>query len=308
MREDIKNMLMQKQGLATQGLAKLLAGYDLGDRIPTIDALAKTLDSSRMNIQIALKNLRKFDAVTVRARGHLGSYLEDVDYLALAEICGFQSIIGVMPLPYSLLYEGLATGLYHSLNQSQLRTSLAFMRGSDRRVETLLDGTYHFSVMSRLAYEAYCDLGHPLMEIAAFGVGSYVRKHVLMLRPGMALSDISVVGIDHSSMDQKALTSAAFEGMKVQYVPVLYSEILSALSSGKIDASVWNLDDLKMAGTEVQVEEIGLEGLEAATSEAVMVCMKDNKLLRRLISGLLDVDVVKRMQEQLLAGEIAARY
>ncbi|WP_438588919.1 YhfZ family protein [Dubosiella newyorkensis] len=63
----------------------------------------------------------------------------------LLEISGITQILGVMPLPYSKRYEGLATAWWRmSKNRYNIPVSLAFMRGSKNRVSMVLCGPVRF--------------------------------------------------------------------------------------------------------------------------------------------------------------------
>ena len=72
-----------------------------------------------------------------------------------------------MPLPYTRLYEGLASGLKAQFDG--IPFYYAHMRGADIRVECLLNGVYDMAVVSRLAAES---LSHAKRLMPRAGVGA----------------------------------------------------------------------------------------------------------------------------------------
>lgn len=134
---DIKSKLMQKMGLMSENLSIEFMQLDMDDRIPTIAELTEKYNTARGTVQTALKILQDYDAIRLESRGHLGTFIKYIDHLKLLEIAGTNSLVGVMPLPYSKRYEGLATGVFNTLNEEGLTVNLAFMRGSNHRLKAL---------------------------------------------------------------------------------------------------------------------------------------------------------------------------
>ncbi|STI93804.1 amino acid transporter [Escherichia coli] len=86
-----------------------------------------------------------------------------------------------MPLPYTRLYEGLASGLKAQFDG--IPFYYAHMRGADIRVECLLNGVYDMAVVSRLGGGK---LSHAkrIMPRAGVGTDTYVGEHQLICRKG----------------------------------------------------------------------------------------------------------------------------
>lgn len=61
----------------------------------------------------------------------LGSYVTYIDKRKLIELDGNRKFIGVMPLPYSPLYQGLATGVFMEAKARNIDIQMAFMRGAE---------------------------------------------------------------------------------------------------------------------------------------------------------------------------------
>ncbi|STH70408.1 amino acid transporter [Escherichia coli] len=82
-----------------------------GNRLKTIDELATECRSSVGLTQAALKTLESSGAIRIERRGRNGSYLVEMDNKALLSHVDINNVVCAMPLPYTRLYEGLASGL-----------------------------------------------------------------------------------------------------------------------------------------------------------------------------------------------------
>ena len=115
---DVQKMLYSKNGLSTRELARMFIPFQVGERIPTVTTINEQTKVARGTIQNAMKLLQSCGAITVAARGHLGSFLIKKDMQKLLQIAGINAIVGVMPLPYSKRYEGFATGFLTTLKNT----------------------------------------------------------------------------------------------------------------------------------------------------------------------------------------------
>ena len=244
---DVQSKLMQKLGIAITSLAVEFLPLNKGDRIKTVAELSENYKTARGTIQSAIKFLKEQDAVTLDSRGHLGTFIKEIDYIKLLELTGIKSLVGVMPLPYSKRYEGLATGICKCLNDSGVNTNLAFMRGSNHRLKALQDGRYDFAVTSRLTADFYLENKKNIQIVKTFGNFSYVNEHIIVVSKYFNgnFTKGTRVGIDLSSIDQSILTKTYFEDLDVEYVTLNYSQFITAIKENKIDAAIWNLDDIQ---------------------------------------------------------------
>ena len=203
--------LLQKSGLATLQVAQILAGLEPGNRIPTVTELSEQCEMARGNIQIALNNLKQNHVIRLESHGQNGTIATEIDYVAMAQYCSNTGLTCVMPMPYGLRYEGLASGLYEELNQKGVTGAIAFMRGSGYRLNCVEEGRFHLCVMSQLAFEHYAQEGKDIQLIAAFGPQSYVEQHRVFVRPDFKGDwQNCKVGVDTSSVDQEMLTRFCF--------------------------------------------------------------------------------------------------
>lgn len=305
---EIKNKLMQKIGLMAANLSTEFIQLDIDDRIPTVAFLSEKYEIARGTVQSALKLLQDFDSIKLESRGHLGTFITYIDYLKLLEIAGIKSLVGVMPLPYSKRYEGLATGIFNTLNNRQLFVNLAFMRGSNHRLKALLDGRYDFAITSRLTAEHYLKSNEPIEIVSALGDYSYVNEHVLVkskdgseeIKKGMR------VGIDRSSIDQTSLTESYFRNYDIEYVDMSYNRFKAAIKNKEVDAAIWNRDDIE--GDEVKVIRINKNHIGISDTEAVIITASKNVILKKLFSKNLDREEVLKYQRDVLEGLIMPNY
>lgn len=305
---EIKTKLMQKIGLMASNLSTEFIQLDVDDRIPTVSFLSEKYETARGTIQSALKLLQDFKAITLESRGHLGTFITYIDYLKLLEVAGIKSLVGVMPLPYSKRYEGLATGIFNTLNNRQLSVNLAFMRGANHRLKALLDGRYDFAVTSRLTADFYLKNNEPIEIVAALGDFSYVNEHVLVVSNDESeeIKKGMIVGIDRSSIDQTSLTESYFKNYDVKYVDMSYSSFKTAIKNKEVDAAIWNKEDIE--GDEVKVIDISKEHIGISDTEAVIITASKNVILKKLFSKNLDREEVLRYQRDVLAGLIMPNY
>ena len=409
--------LLQKSGLATLQVAQILAGLEPGDRIPTVTELSEQCEMARGNIQIALNNLKQNHVIRLESHGQNGtiateidyvamaqycsntgltcvmpmpyglryeglasglyeelnqkgvtgaiafmrgsgyrlncveegrfhlcvmsqlafehyaqegkdiqliaafgpqSYVEqeshgqngtiatEIDYVAMAQYCSNTGLTCVMPMPYGLRYEGLASGLYEELNQKGVTGAIAFMRGSGYRLNCVEEGRFHLCVMSQLAFEHYAQEGKDIQLIAAFGPQSYVEQHRVFVRPDFKGDwQNCKVGVDASSVDQEMLTRFCFADKPVQYVPIIYSQLVPFLHSGVIDAGVWSADMLPEGLSYYPMPRLDEQGKDTV---AVLACRKSDNITAQLVRKILSVERVDHIQQQVMRKQIIPRY
>ena len=148
----VKEELLNKNALAVMKLAGALSCCRSGDRLPRVSDLAREIKLSIGTTQYGLNFLRERGGVSVTTKGHLGTFVDTINYDRLREYTGNSPRACVMPLPYSLRYEGIATA-FSELGNKGGKFYLAFMNGSSRRIKALLEGRYDCALVSRMAAE-----------------------------------------------------------------------------------------------------------------------------------------------------------
>lgn len=301
--------MLNKAGVTMQRVAFKLCGVPVDSKIPTISELEESCGASRGNVQKALAALKGVGAVALEAHGQNGTLLTSVDYLALAEACGRRHLVGTMPLPYTQRYEGLATSLYTLLSSGGIRSFITFSRGSEARVQMLLDGSADYAVMSQMAFDEYRSRGCALDAALTCGPLSYVGRHVLLVADPQRSDWTGVrVGIDESSADQSSLTRRYFADASVDYIPVQYTHIVGMLLAGDLDVGIWNEDDVHTQASGLAMRPLGDLGAQDSNTRAVIVVRADDPLSRQLIRSLARAEKIGEIQQQVMAGRLAVRY
>ncbi|WAH36164.1 GntR family transcriptional regulator YhfZ [Alicyclobacillus dauci] len=305
-----EEILFSKNGIAVTKIARELLTYKIGARIPRIQDFAQKCEVGRGTVQSAIQLLADAQAVRLESRGHLGTYLLELDFVKLWEFAGMSTLMGAMPLPYSRRNEGLATGLYAVFERRNIPFHLSYMRGGTNRIKALVGGRYDLVVMSKRA----ADLAAAEYEVSilhSFGPITYVGAHALLVRneDDKVIRKGMKVGIDVSSFDQKTLTYELCQDKDVEYVHLPYMQILDELANGTIDAAVWNSDEVEHRfGKAGPIYMYPLHVNEDDATEAAIVVRKaDYEIFANLIEQL-DLQQINRIQDEVLAGSRVPRY
>ena len=304
-----KEILFSKNGIATYTLAREFIKYHVGDKIPTVSELSETFGLARGTVQNAVKLLQQSDAIRIESKGHVGSYLVKKNMTILLEFAGISSVVGVMPLPYSKRYEGLASGLLVTMeNHYNIPASMAFMRGAKNRISMLISNRYDFAIISRSAAEEIIREYDNILIVMSFGKNSYLSEHVVIFKDDQMteIEDGMRVGIDYDSVDQRVLTEQVCAGKNVEYVNVDYSRIVERVVNGEIDAAVWNKDEIVEKFVKINYSRLNM--LDSAADEAVMVVSKEESEMMELLKNIIDPETVINIQRLVLEGKITPSY
>lgn len=306
----MKKVLLQKNGWVAMEIAREFLQLSIGDRIPTVSFFCEKYDIARGTVQIALKLLRESGAISLNPRGTLGTFVEKINYSLLLELADIKTIVGVMPLPYSKLYEGLATGIYQSAKERNLPLYLAYMRGAENRVALLEDKRYSFAITSRLAAETLISRNHDILIAMNFGVNTYVGEHGIIFydKNNSEIQDGMRVGIDYSSIDQAFLTKFCCRGKTVQYVEIYYSQILEKLKNGEIDVAVWNIDDLKNTIWKNHYVPVKNDKYAKMNTETVLVVNKKEEYIGHILTKFINKKEVLEIQNKVLNDKMIPSY
>lgn len=308
-----KRKLMSKNGEVAMLLARELISYGVGDRIRTVGDYADNFKTGRGTVQSAIKLLENEEALKLESRGHLGTFVLTIDYKKLWNISDFGVIMGVMPLPYSKRYEGLATGLYKAFEKADIPFSLAFMRGAGKRIQALDFGKYDFAITSKLAAAHEKNKFEFIDVMHIFNEGSYVGEHKILFKDDGVnqIEDGMRIGIDTDSPDQFLLTKYECEGKNVKYVETSYNQIVEKLKNKEIDAAVWNEDEIKEKGLKFNMHKLkNPKSLEINKNDtmAVMVINNNNLELENIIRKFIDMDFIEKIQTKVLDGTMIPMY
>ena len=306
----MSGLLYQKIGITVNRLAQDLLTRQEGDRIPSISEDQEKLQVSRGTIQNALGYLKENGAITLISRGHLGTFIETLDYRRLQECSFNRELLGCMPLPYSLCYQGLATALFQVLKPYAF--NLFYARGAESRLKLLSSNTCQFAVCSRYAAEEAIRC-HTDVEIALdLGPGTYLTRHMLIFRePGKNVIESGMrVAYDRASLDHRHLTEMVCAGVKnVQLVELKAHQTIRAIHSGEIDAGVWNLDDILESGNEdMNIVPLTRFADGPSFTSAVFVINRGDENMAQLLQQNVDPAAVRRIQLAVKEHRMTADY
>lgn len=301
----MRRTFIKKEGVVITTLARYLLGEKCGNRLKTIDELATECRSSVGLTQAALKTLESSGAIRIERRGRNGSYLVEMDNKALLSHVDINNVVCAMPLPYTCLYEGLASGLKAQFDG--IPFYYAHMRGADIRVECLLNGVYDMAVVSRLAAESYLTQKGLCLALE-LGPHTYVGEHQLICRKGES-ANVKRVGLDNRSADQKIMTDVFFGGSDVERVDLSYHESLQRIVKGDVDAVIWNVvaeNELTMLGLEATPLTDDPRFLQA--TEAVVLTRVDDYPMQQLLRAVVDKHALLAHQQRVVSGEQEPSY
>ncbi len=294
---------IKKEGLALVSLARYLFGLAPGARLKTIDELSSELNLSVGVVQHALKTLETASCVTLERRGRNGTLLSNMNYPALLEQADIGNIVCAMPLPYTRLYEGLASALKAQFEGYPLY--YAHMRGADVRIECLIDGVYDMAVVSHLAAESYLRDGK-VTAAMMLGAGSYVDGHQLVYRKG-GKQNIRRIGLDSRSPDQRLLTEVVFAGQDIERINLPYNESLARIERGEIDATVWNVTE-DLDSLNLVKEPLNHYPVSIKASEAVLLVRNDDRVIPHLVKTLVNLQRLLAHQQEVKKGTREPSY
>lgn len=301
----------KKKGIAIEKIASEIYLLNINDRLPIMNELQEKYQFSRGTVQNALEFLKKEKAIKTKSRGHLGTFIEKIDYKKLQNFANANRLVGTMPLPYSKLYEGFATGLYSMLNEQDIKLNLAFIRGSKERIEAAENEVYDFAVVSRFAAEQEIKNGRNISITLSFGPSSYLSKHILIFSDSnkQEIQNGMKIGIDKDSLDHYFLTKELIKNKEVTLVDYPANQLIHAIREKKIDAGVWNYDEIIEKGyTDLNYIDIPMKDYHKAISEAVIVCSKDRLMRQVVCKKNISITQMKEIQQRVKTGDLIPRF
>ncbi len=312
MDNDLLRPLISQQGRVVIALAQIFLNYKPDEKIERYQDYAKKFRVGVGTVQAALKYLQDVGAVTLITKGHLGTFIEKMDYPQLCALAGQDIIIGGMPLPYSRRYEGLATGLNKAFSKANLGINLLFCRGSLNRIKTLIQGRYDFILLSKYACDTAIASGWKLKGIFELGKETYVGQHAIILRDQSwkSIENGMKVGIDPDSIDQINLVKAITKDLNVEYIEISYMNLSSALRENQIDATVWNTDDFAASDRAFKIVQIqdNQITMNLDNTVAVIAVREDHQSLIHTFQSTIDVDLILSIQQKVMNRELLPTY
>ena len=302
--------LLTKQGETVLNIAEILLKMKKGEKLPNNLELSQRFRVGAGTIQAALKYLVSVEAIDLISKGQQGTILSYVSYSKLLQLCGNPMVTGVMPLPYTSQFQGLATGLYKNFDKQSTLLKMKYVRGGKERFKLLLDRSVDFMICSRLTAEVVSGKHPEVCVLESFGNKSYVSDCGIIFKDpdSSGISDGMRIGVDNDSYDHIALNEFISRGHDVKQVPIQYSDVATLFADDIIDATFWSLDNYSNTSNENIVRFSGEEDKTVKDSmEGVLLCLEDsNKKL--LLDDIVSVDGICRIQNQVINGERIPSY
>jgi hypothetical protein len=305
--------LISKQGIAVIKMANLLLTHQRGDRIQPIQYYAEKFSTGIGTMHAAITYLQDIEAIALDSRGHLGTFIRDINYPLIWSLCGQNQIVGGMPLPYSRRLEGLATGLFESFDKAGVALNLVYTRGALNRLQALVKEKFDFVILSRFAFNNAREQGLSIEEVLSLGKGSYVGQHIILLADNEKnqIEDGMRVGIDPTSIDQVLLTKEACRGKKVKYVEISYMNLMTVMTKGQIDSTIWNGDDYYASSHPFKAIPLS-QTEEAADSqentEAIIAVEQGNRLVLQTLRSIIHKEQVRDIQKKVIDNLLIPFY
>lgn len=299
---------MGKSDIARQVVASALLGVVNGERIPTTVQLADAADVGYGTIAAALKSLGDEGIVTVTTHGHQGSRLMDRDVVELWRASGRGPLVGVLPLPQSPEFSGLATAVTVLAEARGLAMQLMYRQGAQERFGFLQAGRVDWIGAS---YEARrstnLDLDHRTLGTYTY----YGRDAVVVITAaGRKPDPVGRVPIDRRSYDHSALTEAEFPD--ADFIQAPYLSIPELIVAGDLDAAVWHQtwsSPLLIAtGLDLHPLRRPSPADEAGLSRAALYWRRGDGAVATLINELLPSDKLHIIQQEVITGDRTPQY
>lgn len=307
----VSDRFLKKKGIVVNQLASDILQLKKGDRLRSISEYQSKFQISRGTVQNALGYLKEVGAIKCKSHGHLGTFIESIDYSILQKYALSESILGTMTLPYSKLYEGLATGIYEAFKENNINLNMAYLRGSRERIHSINQKTYRFAVVSRFAAKKALEQGEPLEIVVDFGDHTYLSEHCLFLssKGDKKITDGMRVAIDYDSFDQQLLTQKLISGKEVTLVEMPGHQIMYSLSNDTIDAGIWNRDEVNIDNyPKVYCSRISEADIELDMSASVIICHREDLPMKTVFRKNFDMQKILEIQQEVKNGTMIPRY
>ncbi|MGX8013589.1 helix-turn-helix domain-containing protein [Mesorhizobium sp. ORM8.1] len=136
-----------------RSIAQLLLALKPGDRLPPIQAINRQIEVGVGTVQKALSVLTGSKAVAINARGHMGSFVESVDYALLWGFAGHGPIKLLLPHLDAVEFKGLSEGIDSTFEQHGIRARIDHRQGATSRMNSVREGNHDACVVSNLAFQ-----------------------------------------------------------------------------------------------------------------------------------------------------------
>jgi len=229
---------------AIRFVARLLLERAPGQRLPAIQEINSQLGVGVGTVQKAISALQDAGVVSLTARGHRGTFVEQLDYAGLWRQAGHGPVKLLLPFVDAPEFSGLSDAIDQQLGEHGVPARIDHRRGARSRLDSVQAGTHEACVVSELAWHSTAL--PDLQALTLAGAQYYQPQSVALLtreQPADTPHATKLrVGYDPDSLDHYLLTQAEFapDDDRIEWVACRYSHLLSALLAGVIDCGIWH--------------------------------------------------------------------
>jgi hypothetical protein len=303
---------LQKNGIMIRKIARDLLALSEGDSMTTISEYENTFSCSRWTIQNAIQFLLNNQCMKIEKRGPKGTFVHDLDRKLLYEHADWHPLLGLAPIPSSLIHGALFTGFADVINHANLPINLGFMVPASVRFELLSTGRCHFIITSKLASKIYSEK-YPNISMALELVGArYCTPYRLctMRSDIKSIEDGLCVGIYDAAIEQSFITDLLCKGKKVIRKHENYHNCLKMLAAGEIDVLIQRgdvMEDPLPACFSINIDIPDPEFDSDVTTPVILV-NNDNYGMRRLLESTIDTKIIADVQTSVISGNRRVSY
>ena len=245
----------KKSWLINTTIARELACYSPGDKLPTIQELTERLQSSRGIVQKALSELQRKGGIDLEKRGKMGTFIGELDRKALFREGGLEYITATMPSPLTFELIALASGICETMNTCPVPFNFAFIQSAGLRALALSRSIADFAVTSLNSAKKLCVKYPNLSIMVALDKCIYSQPYMLFSNKKGNISSGDRIAADPGAIDQYHLTKELCKGKKIVIIERPYLTCRAMFLAGDIDYMVYRHEQ-KVRGENFKVTPI----------------------------------------------------
>jgi hypothetical protein len=295
---------VSKADAVRQVVARAILSTPAGDQLPTTSRLATIAESGYGSVQTALRSLEDEGAVETTAHGAHGRRIASLDIVKLWRI-GRGVLAGVMPLPESREFAGIATALDTLAEAVGIPLQLMFRQGSAGRIRLLQSERVDFMIASTASLARAEGVSHiELGEHTFYGKDSVV----VITAVGGAPTRTGLVPIDRNSPDHAALTTSEFPD--ATFVDTPYLLIPELVADGRLDAAIWHQTTSSplLTASGLAIHETTRVKPDSEFGRAAIIWREDDRAVARLIDEVFPVGELELVQRAVIKGELVPQF
>jgi hypothetical protein len=279
-------------------IARELAIFSTGDRLPTIQEFTERLHSSRGIVQKALGELQNKGGIGLEKRGKMGTYITALKRDVLLREGGVEYITATMPSPLNNELVALASGICDAMGRCPLPFNFAFVQSAERRIMALSREVYDFAITSLASARKLCAKYSNLNIMSRLDGCVYSTPFVLYRnKPGIPGAGDRTAA-DPAAVDQYLLTQKLCKGKKITIIERPYLTCRAMFLSGDIDFLVYR-DEQRLRDTKSTVIPIEGGGKPDYLIPAVLI-NKNNYHIASILKLWLDSRIIAEGQSAVL--------